>query len=236
MITKPIILGLIFEIVSTTPVIKLKMLKIKVKAGQINNLTDARYFAAWEVDWLGFNLDASRAKPISILDFKAIKEWVDGVEIVAEFGVTPFDEIVAIMNELQINTLQLNGNIHERELKELKEMGYTIIKTFDLSDRTTWATIENRLAHDSLIIDYLLLDFGALTATTLLEEHAALLKKWCKKYPIILDIDVEASEIDRLVDTLNPLALGVKGGEEEKVGFKSYDELDEFFEVLEVLV
>ena len=32
------------------------MLKTKVKASSITNLTDARYFAAWGVNWLGFDL------------------------------------------------------------------------------------------------------------------------------------------------------------------------------------
>jgi len=31
---------------------------------------------------------------------------------------------------------------------------------------------------------------------------------------------------------LQPYGLSIKGGEEEKVGFKSFDEVDEIFEVL----
>jgi len=50
------------------------MLKIKVKASQITNLTDARYFAAWEVEWLGFNFDEGSAHYIPPVEMKAIKE------------------------------------------------------------------------------------------------------------------------------------------------------------------
>jgi phosphoribosylanthranilate isomerase len=69
------------------------MLKTQVKASSITNLTDARYFAAWEVKWLGFNLDANAEDYIEPVKMKAMKEWVDGVEVVAEFGMQTASEI-----------------------------------------------------------------------------------------------------------------------------------------------
>jgi len=55
------------------------MLKIKVIADNILNLTDARYFAALGVDYLAFNLD--NINPQSI---REIKEWVEGVKVLLE--------------------------------------------------------------------------------------------------------------------------------------------------------
>jgi hypothetical protein len=34
-----------------------------IKAGGINSLTNARFFASYQVDWLGFNLDPLASRP-----------------------------------------------------------------------------------------------------------------------------------------------------------------------------
>jgi len=62
------------------------MLKIKVIADNILNLTDARYFAAYGVDYLVFDIE--KIAPQSI---REIKEWIEGVKIFldAEGQVTP---------------------------------------------------------------------------------------------------------------------------------------------------
>ena len=50
--------------------------------GSITNLTDARYFSAWEVEWLGFNLSQGEENAISPLQVAAMREWVEGPKIV----------------------------------------------------------------------------------------------------------------------------------------------------------
>ena len=73
--------------------IKSKMLKTKILAGSITNLTDARYFAAWEVEWMGFNLNASEETFMPPAQVMAIKEWVEGPNILGEFGLHSAEEI-----------------------------------------------------------------------------------------------------------------------------------------------
>lgn len=62
------------------------MLRTKVIADNILNLTDARYFAAFGVDYLVFNLSN-----ISQEQTKEISDWVEGVLILIEINeaVTP---------------------------------------------------------------------------------------------------------------------------------------------------
>lgn len=57
------------------------MLKLKVIAANITNLTDARYFAAYGVDYLLFDLDEVDIKLIL-----EIKEWVSGPGFLVLFG------------------------------------------------------------------------------------------------------------------------------------------------------
>ena len=53
---------------------------MKIIATDIANLTDARYFAAWGVDGLAYNIDPSSANSISSAQLKEIAEWVEGPE------------------------------------------------------------------------------------------------------------------------------------------------------------
>ncbi len=56
--------------------------KIKVKVNKIEHLTDARYFAAAGVDYMGFQLDAPGTNnEEEIRKIAAIKEWVSGPQI-----------------------------------------------------------------------------------------------------------------------------------------------------------
>ena len=83
------------------------MLKINVKASQITNLTDARYFAAWEVKWLGFNFDSGSEHYILPQNMKAIKEWVEGVKLVGEFSFASADDINSAVELLELNVVQV---------------------------------------------------------------------------------------------------------------------------------
>ncbi len=58
--------------------------KISIYASQISNLTDARYFAARGVDWLGFLIDDKGSLGDQLEVIKNITEWVSGPNTVIE--------------------------------------------------------------------------------------------------------------------------------------------------------
>jgi phosphoribosylanthranilate isomerase len=62
------------------------------------------------------------------------------------------------------------------------------------------------------------------------------LQALCKTYPIILSMNFNSNILVEILEKMNPLGINIRGGEEEKVGFKSFDELDEIFEAIEILV
>ena len=69
------------------------MLKIKIKASHIANLTDARYFAAKEVEWLSFNFTEGADSYIDPMKARAMIEWVTVPNIIGEFEHLSADEI-----------------------------------------------------------------------------------------------------------------------------------------------
>ena len=67
-------------------------------------------------------------------------------------------------------------------------------------------------------------------------ELAFLREQVCARFPIYLSMDFNADEVETVIESLHPLGICVIGGDEEKTGYKSFDELDALFEQLEVVV
>lgn len=219
------------------------MLKVKVKASQITNLTDARYFAAWEVEWLGFNFDKGSEHYILPQNMKAIKEWVEGVKVVGEFSFASAEDINEAVELLDLNAVQV-GMFTEVSVLE-KITAAPIIKEVVISAEVDEASLDNHLEKYAPHVESFLLSFEKSgTSWEMLKNGESqignvlvpTLENLCKKYKIILSINLTQDSLDEILTIPNLHALNVKGGEEEKVGVKSFDELDEIFESLEILV
>jgi phosphoribosylanthranilate isomerase len=215
-----------------------KMQKTKIKASAVNNLTDARYFAAREVEWLGFRLSGDPATTISRLATKAIMEWVDGVKIVGEFDFTTASEIEETNNLLHLDAVQVGMFTPVAELEDLQNL--TVIKEVVVETGTTEAALQEHFQQYAHCCTYFLLDFtkaginwdmlqtGSPVSTDFLRQLFA-------ENKTILALDFPTNEVEIVLETLQPEGLSLSGGVEERVGFKSYDELDEILDNLEMV-
>jgi len=216
------------------------MLKIKVFASNITNLTDARYFAAWEVECLGFNFTQKSESYIAPQSMKAIKEWVEGVSFAGEFPFATIEDINESIELLEIDTVQV-GMFTEVDVLE-KISNAKVIKEVVITNEMTSQDLEQHLEKYTHHVDMFLLSFekNGITWEMLKDENSnlvkALLEKICNQYKIILSINFTKENLDEIISIPNIYGINVKGGEEEKVGVKSFDELDEIFEALEVLI
>ena len=61
------------------------MNKNPILVRNISHLTDARYFAAMGVDWMSMELNGD---PTSFMKWHTLKNWVEGVKLVAEIDTT----------------------------------------------------------------------------------------------------------------------------------------------------
>jgi phosphoribosylanthranilate isomerase len=59
------------------------------------------------------------------------------------------------------------------------------------------------------------------------------LQDCCSRYPVLLNINLSPAELPDFIALVQPLGLNLRGGDEERVGVKSFDELDAIFEGLE---
>ncbi len=211
------------------------MLRTKVKASSVSNLTDARYFAAWEVDWMGFNLEPG-ADPAQVV---AIKEWIDGPLTTGEFNLQSAEEIREHIQFIGLETVQL-GHFSAMETAAYLHDEIPLLKVFHIDLDSRADEIEDHLSNFAPFVQHFLLNFSNHGISWRnLEEKTSLTTDWladiCERYPLILEIDIPVDQLLGILERLQPVGLSLQGGAEEKTGYKSFDELDDIFETLEVV-
>ncbi|MFK8102913.1 MAG: N-(5'-phosphoribosyl)anthranilate isomerase [Saprospiraceae bacterium] len=214
------------------------MLKTRIKSSQISNLTDARYFAAWGVEWLGFCFDPSSEDYLSIQAMNAIKAWIEGPKIIGEFGLQSTEEILGAIDLLALDGIQLGMHAELNQVKALQ--AHFMVKEVIIEKNTTFNALSQHILTFAPYVNMFLLNFDKNGISwELLQKDPnfdlEVLQAVCKAHTCILSIDFQPAAIDDLLTTLPIHGLNLKGGTEEKVGFKSYDELDDIFEALEDL-
>ncbi len=212
------------------------LLKTRIKADRITNLTDARYFSARGVSWLGFQLDAGGEGQVSPQMFSAIKEWIEGPVMVGVFGTSTADEINNNVELLGLDAVQVGLFTSDDEIKDIRKV--PVIKEIVIQNLKELETLNTVLTPLKEIVELVLLNFdkNGISWQDLQQNSEALqqLSHFCANFNIIISIVSKPDEIVEIMNKLQPQGFNFTGSEEEKVGFKSYEEMDEIFDLLEL--
>lgn len=176
------------------------MLSRKVIVQNITNLTDARYFAAWGVDYLSYNMMEGSPYFLTLEKVQEISGWVEGPKTLIETNAIEYLEGV-------------DGNI-------LQDAYSSLPLTKEAFFRTSLSEIEKGMPNGNFILK---ITEDNLTNLQQLPQEKLL---GCQLFLDITDLDF------KVLDELPEHGLVIQGGEEEKVGVKSYDELDVLYEWL----
>lgn len=213
------------------------MLRTKVKASSITNLTDARYFASKGVNWLGFNLDSGNENYIQPALMNEIGEWIEGVEPLVEYGKANPETINKSIATLLPQHIQIGASMKMEDIFDLHP-SILIHKEIIIKKEMDKEALEEALETYNDVVATFSLNFNQ---NGILWEHLvknepfsiAFLEKISKTYPIILEMNFAPDMLQECLDTLPLYGITLSGGMEERVGFKSYEELDELFDILQ---
>jgi phosphoribosylanthranilate isomerase len=210
---------------------------MKIKADNITNLTDARYFAAKEVEWLTFNFTEGSNAYIEPMKARAMFEWVAVPNIVGAFGQVTADEVHFYAQSWELSVIQVGSMTTNNEILKMEKV--KIIKEFDIEVFTNPQFLRQEMTALKDKVSAFQFNFqqNGITWEDLQQPTSMLilqdLENLCKDFNIILKIDFQPFMLKDIL-LINPFGLAVEGGEEERVGVKSYDELDEIFDELEI--
>ncbi len=188
-----------------------------VKAGNITNLSNARYCAGMGVEIIGFPVEKSTSSSLEISKIKEITGWLSGVKIALEFTGKDFDKEYSaeLIKELAPDYIQLPLDL-AAEFRKITALPFLL-----------WT---NTLPQSSEIKEE---DYVLFTGTVSLGNEA--LQAFCKKHKTFLSCSETAgSLVLEIIQTIHPYGIELKGANEISPGLKSFDELSEILEILEV--
>jgi len=211
-------------------------LRCRVKAAAVANLTDARYFAALGVDYMGFALEPGAEGHISPMELAAFREWIEGPALVGEFGGMNTAQIVELTKELKLDVIQVGPFGKTQEVASAT--GLPILQEIVLGGDIGPQEAQPILDANAATVTGFILNFTRNKLSWQMIQADPTWVGWltetCADFSIMLDIPAPAALLEDILTTLEPVGVQVHGGEEEAVGFKSYDELDEWIEVLQL--
>lgn len=214
------------------------MLITKIKASPITNLTDARYFAAREVDWIGFDFRVGSETYIAPAMMSAIREWVGGVQCIGEFELETALEIQALIQDLQLDAIQM-GMLSSLETLVALQTSVPVFKEIVIDFDTSPSALHAQLALFQPWVAAFVLDFqkNGIEWEALQQGIPFPLQQLqaiTNDFRVLLHINLQPKVLKNILEMLQLYGLCVKGGEEEKTGFKSFEEMDDIFEILEL--
>lgn len=187
---------------------------MKIIATDIANLTDARYFAAWGVDGLAYNIDPSSFGSLTMKQLKEIVDWVEGpATLIKMEGLEIPENLEEAKSNIEIKNIIIGPFIDDSDLSGFEKV-YRI------------CTIDDGWQENHHLILSFPIEFNKISA-----QQIDRIKKITTDKEVFLDGSFAASDLDK-IKALGFSGIILKGGEEEKVGFKSYDELDEILEAI----
>jgi phosphoribosylanthranilate isomerase len=197
------------------------MKKPSVFAVHITNLTDARYFAAMGVQYIGFELADGHPDQVDLAFVKTITEWLEGPAIIG-----------CVEGTESLNTLTkwvVDAGLDGLFLKTLPARD-TLDAFASIALFTEWTPeLFSRTLPGNLKIILSLEDY-----------HAHVVPKDSPMFRLLEQGRIfVAGDFDdaffRSVPAGTSPGLVLSGSEEEKTGFKSFDELDVVFEWIQAL-
>ncbi len=210
---------------------------MKIKASHIANLTDARYFASKEVEWLGYCFDDASAHYIAPSAMQALREWVDGVRTAGEFGLVTGETLLHAVADYDLDAVQVGQFASAADLEPLQGRAQ-VLREIVVQPDADAAALSAEIQRMARFVEATILSFrpNRINWTDLRAGKpfgVAALQSLCAAAPLLIDLDLDAAILQDFLRAVQPFGIVLHGGAEEKTGFKSFEELDEIFEILE---
>jgi phosphoribosylanthranilate isomerase len=202
---------------------------LKIIALDINNLTDARYFAAWNVNILGLNISPGDQEYISPEYFHALQEWIEGPAYALQIKSSMIPELEAFAKMYKEDAYLI---FNEKNSDYPKSRQFQIV---NITQFENFHALRNQIEILSEQVSGIILECNDQSwedIVVLFDEDETQWMELLKEMPIFINLNFSQESIQKFIShEIHGICL--RGGEEEKVGVKSYDEIDIIFESIE---
>jgi phosphoribosylanthranilate isomerase len=199
-------------------------LKKLIKLNSVNNLSDARYAAGMEVQWIGFQVQQGMDRLVDVTTYDAITSWVAGPIFIAEVihlnnEVFQFIESnYQSISTIQFQTVDPNFDFN----KSFNFIQHIEIESADQLE----LEIKNK---KNLSIHQISVSFKQTDAWKSITEF---IKSCNEQYNILWNISIDVNDLP-LIDSIGIQKMGLSGGTETRPGWMNIDSLIDIIESLE---
>jgi phosphoribosylanthranilate isomerase len=204
-------------------------LNILTVVTEINNLSDARYCAGMGVDILGFNLASGPSSLVSPETVQEIAGWLAGVQLAGAFASTPAEEINAISRQCALNMVLLNSGYL---IDDLAAIDLPVILQVEIHKDSYQLELVQMLELYQPHVEYFLISSDEFE--TIDDTNLGFVKELADRFPVLLGFGLEKANLLPVLEAVKPAGIALKGGHEIKPGLKSFDDLADILETLEV--
>ena len=173
---------------------------------KISHLTDARYFAAMGVDWISIALDQD---PASFMQWHAIREWVEGLQLLAE--IPSGDESLFAKTII---------DAHPDGILVLGDPPYTLPEDVEYFLEVTNHTVIPASSKVKIILPYTPGNAFVMPAEIADPRQVFLESAWTPE------------TLSSLLDSGYNGGICLTGGQEDATGVRDYEEMDQLFDCL----
>ena len=209
-------------------------LQYKTKAGRLTNLTDARYFNAQGVDWLGFNVDVLAEQSIVLKDLKEIRQWLFEPKIVLECGNhQERTEIIFLANELYAEAVEVGLDHHLMQEDHFVYPIFVHLDFGDLQKTRTRKLLKNQEAIEAIILRDEDPGFNWEKFRKQARGKHRAIGQLKRHVDVLIDLPFQPEWFLEAIELLEPSGIHLRGDKEEKPGLSRVDEYAALLELIE---
>ncbi|MDX2194821.1 MAG: hypothetical protein NW207_00255 [Cytophagales bacterium] len=188
-------------------------LKIPVFVSHITNLSDARYCAGMGVEMLGFCLDPLLPNHLSVNEYHAIRSWVAGVSIIAQFQ-TISPENINLLHEAKPDMVMIE-NIPQISIDIPMVYEIALPQITDAKPPKGSMVLMNTTIHHRWD-----------------DDVVKFIHTYGNTYKLIFGGNIDLQNITYIISQ-NIYAINLQGTPEIAPGYKTFDTLADILEILE---
>ena len=194
------------------------MAKPIVKVSGISSLTDARYCAGMEVEFLGIAFDTTGGSPVSRTHFASISGWIEGPQWVCEYDGQSLENLLELVAEYGFETVQVNSLAMANACiaKGLKT-GLRV----NIAELDTWLEVPDNLAF--VVIPFL--------DTVVESDH--FLPGLEEKAVVLAEQITRIDEVEVILTKYPGLGFNLYSGEEDRPGWMDLSGLQDVLELID---
>lgn len=197
------------------------MTKTPIKVSGISSLTDARYCAGMEVEYLGIPFDSQGIAPLNRNLFVSIAGWIEGPVWVGEYAGKDLEKILEISESYGLNFWQ----VQDLELaKDLKKKGFQVAFELNTLELETVKTVLEEIKPVFMVI--------RMDRSSVPSENG--LSAICEMVQVLVLPISTVEDVEFWKAQAPTIGLQLVSGEEDRPGWMDLSGLQDVLEYLEM--